>query len=162
MTHRRSLLFLPLLIAACGQPAPSNAAAADTAPATRVTPASTPVAEAPATPNRAGRHDGVHQVLRDVLVSGGQVDGQPITAVTAPAPCVTRFATAAGQTVIDWRQVADIQSRIEAGRVVIPVAAGATRVALSVPEGHRPEPIGNAADRMEMAFGTLVDDCAAG
>ena len=178
MTVARPLLGLAgiLMIVACG-PKTADAAgngqgashlntidAAESAPA----PIPTALAAAPAAPAALGQDeptiDRTNQtgaaVLRTIFLKAGQIDGQRITDFQLIGRCQTAFTAAGKKTTIDWSKVGNFAGRDEAGRTVLDIDDGAGSHAISVPSGDQPEPLGNAAGRVDGGLSVIADSCA--
>jgi hypothetical protein len=98
-------------------------------------------------------------VLRPILLQVGQIDGQRITDFLLVDRCHTAF-TAAGKTVtIDWSKVGNFAGRDEAGRTILDIDDGTGSHAISVPTGNHPEPLGDAAARVDSALSLIAGSC---
>lgn len=160
-----------VLIASCGpktadaavnavQPDAGVAAASVAAPSAIAAPAAAPAATGQGTPtidrtNRTGA-----TVLREIFLKAGEIDGQRITDFQLVERCRTSFSTAAKTTIIDWSKVGNFAGHDAAGRTIIDVDDGAGSHAISVPSGDYPEPLGNAAARVDGGLSVIADSCA--
>lgn len=173
MTPTIRLLHAALLLSACGAgaggtAASSNAAEAVTAPAAVEAPApvvsapgagTLPSAEAPqaSTPAKAdaatiASHATMVAEMRRMLVGKATLDGDAITDVRQVDACHTDFATAKGNTVIDWTKGGNIAPRQQGGRELNDLPGGDGTHPLSMPTG-------SDADGVSGAFGLLVAEC---
>lgn len=164
----RRALFTAVLLAGCGQGTTGNGVAAVAAPnATAAPVSSAPVANvaapvAPATPADDKATQDARNFSRQMtilLVGRGTIDGKPITGVRAIDKCHTGFATAEGETLVDWTKAGNLAAHIGNGREMNDVPGPDGTHQLSVPQGDFPEPAGNVANRTTGAFGLLALDC---
>lgn len=114
--------------------------------------------ERPETIDRTNRTGAA--VLRTILLKAGQFDGQPITDFQLVDRCHTAFTAAGRTTTIDWSKVGNFAGRDEAGRTTLNIDDGAGSHAISVPSGTLPEPLGDAAARVDGGLGLIADTCA--
>ena len=119
-----------------------------------------PVAQAKPVADAATRAErSFEKQMNIMLVGRGTIDDKPITKVRVIDKCHTAFATASGETVIDWARAGNLAAHDVDGREIneVPGADGAHR--LSVPLGEFPEPVFDAAKSTTGAFGQLALEC---
>lgn len=98
-------------------------------------------------------------VLRDILVAVGQVDGKPISEARLQDRCHLALTSTDGVVVLDLKQIGNFAPRTVGERQVIELDDGSAVHAISVPEAPRPEPVGNAAARLNGGLSVMIDSC---
>lgn len=104
-------------------------------------------------------HETGARILRETLVAVGRIDGQPITDVRLRSRCTITIQKSGGLVEVDMSKVGNFASRDEGGRTGIELDDGRSRHTVSVPTDERPEPIGDAAARVDMALSTIAGSC---
>lgn len=99
------------------------------------------------------------RVLRDILRAVGQIDGQPISDVRLLSPCRLVLSSHGIVTTINLGQVGNFAARAQGDRRVLTLDDGAGPHAISVPDAPLPEPIGDAAARLDSGLSVMIDDC---
>ncbi|WP_260598940.1 hypothetical protein [Sphingomonas endolithica] len=149
-----------ILLMGCGQDGDTTAAerlAAPVASAVAAAFAAVPaVGDAP-TLDRTNRTGAA--VLRPILLQVGQIDGQHITDFRLVDRCHTAFVAAGTTVTIDWSKVGNFAGRDEAGRTILDIDDGTGSHAISVPTGNHPEPLGDAAARVDSALSLIAGSC---
>lgn len=99
--------------------------------------------------------------LNEILTRVGQIDDAAITGFTMTARCKSLFTTASGVATVNWAKVGDWAAHDKDGRTTIDIDDGAGHHPVSVPSKPAPEPVGDAAARLDGGFSVIADSCSA-
>jgi hypothetical protein len=100
------------------------------------------------------------EVLKDIFVHAGTIDGKPIKDFQLRSRCQTAFVTADSTIVIDWSHVGNYAGRSDGSRESFAIDDGKGSHTIAVPAGEHPEPLGNAGARVDGGMGVIADSCS--